>query len=171
LSVFVRYNPVNLAVGKSSLNFMIGGGISTPLGDYAVDEGLQSILAIGNRATSVNGLAIAQFQTPSGLFLTTQAGYSLRSGEVPNAVLGEIKAGYAGAKFYVDAWYADRFPPVVSTSWARALRAFSRPLTSVSPGPESPFLLRWAAALVCPQAQAATSMAATSARPPVSPAG
>jgi hypothetical protein len=117
LSVFVRYNPVNLAVGKSSLNFMIGGGISTPLGDYAVDEGLQSILAIGNRATSVNGLAIAQFQTPSGLFLTTQAGYSLRSGEVPNAVLGEIKAGYAGAKFYVDAWYAGQ----VSTSGVNIL--------------------------------------------------
>ncbi|MEQ8704889.1 MAG: hypothetical protein RIC19_13260 [Phaeodactylibacter sp.] len=106
LSLFVRYNPLSLDMGDHSLNFMLGGGISTPLGGYEVDEGLQSILAIGNRATSFNGLAMAQFRTASGVFLTTQAGYSLRSGEVPNAVLGEIRAGYAGAKFYVDAWYA-----------------------------------------------------------------
>jgi hypothetical protein len=106
LSVFVRYNPLNVAVGEHSLNFMLGGGISTPLGGYEVDEGLQSILAIGNRATSFTGLAIAQFRTNSGIFLTTQAGYSLRSGEVPNAVLGEIRAGYAANKFYIDAWYA-----------------------------------------------------------------
>jgi hypothetical protein len=106
LSVFVRYNPLNVAVGENSLNFMLGGGISTPLGGYEVDEGLQSILAIGNRATSFTGLAIAQFRTNSGIFLTTQAGYSLRSGEVPNAVLGEIRAGYAANKFYIDAWYA-----------------------------------------------------------------
>jgi hypothetical protein len=117
LSVFVCYNPLSLDIGEHSLNFMLGGGLSTPLGAYEVDEGLQSILAIGNRATSLNGLAMAQFRTASGLFLTTQAGYSLRNGEVPNAVLGEIKAGYAGAHFYVDAWYAGQ----ISTSGVNIL--------------------------------------------------
>lgn len=116
-SAFVRYNPHNVTVGKNSLHFMLGGGISTPLGGYEVDEGLQSILAIGNRATSVNGLAMAQFRTTTGLFLTTQAGYSLRSGEVPNAVLGEIRAGYTATKFYVDAWYAGQ----ISTSGVNIL--------------------------------------------------
>lgn len=106
LSVFLKYNPLSVQVGENDLHFIVGGGFSTPLGSYRVDEGLQSIIAIGNRATTLNGLAIAQFRTPSGFFLTTQAGYSLRNGEVPNAVLGEIKAGYAAAKFYVDAWFA-----------------------------------------------------------------
>jgi len=117
LSVFVRYNPLNVAVGENSLRFMLGGGLSAPLGGYNVDEGLQSIIAIGNRATSFTGLGMMQFRATSGLFLTTQAGYSLRSGEVPNAVTGEIKAGYASAKFYVDAWYAGQ----VSTSGVNIL--------------------------------------------------
>lgn len=106
LSVFVKYNPYNAEIGTSKLQFMIGAGIKTPLGNYRADEGLQSILAIGNRATSINGLAIAHLQFNDGLFLTTQAGYSLRNGEVPNALLGEIKAGYAGRHIYVDTWFA-----------------------------------------------------------------
>lgn len=106
LSVFVKYNPYNLEIGTSKLQFVVGAGLKTPLGNYRADEGLQSILAIGNRATSVNGLAIAHLQFNDGLFLTTQAGYSLRNGEVPNALLGEIKAGYAGRHIYVDTWFA-----------------------------------------------------------------
>ncbi|NJK83686.1 MAG: hypothetical protein HC912_07585 [Saprospiraceae bacterium] len=106
LSVFVKYNPFSTKVGESDLNFLIGAGLRTPLGDYRVDEGLQSILAIGNRATSFNGLAIAKLRTPSGIFLTTQAGYSFRNNEVPNALLGEIKLGYAGSRIYAEAWYA-----------------------------------------------------------------
>ena len=145
LSIFLRYNPLSLEIGQHNLHFMLGGGISTPLGGYAVDEGLQSILAIGNRATSLNGLAMAQFRTASGLFLTTQAGYSLRNGEVPNAVLGELKAGYAGAKFYVDAWYAGQistdgvnilgegftgFFPATDVSFSRAGITLFAPLVS-----------------------------------------
>ncbi len=106
LSLFLKYNPYRCKIGKADLNFLIGAGVQTPLGKYKVDEGLQSILAIGNRATSITGMGVAQLRTPSGLFLTTQAGYSSRSGDVPNAVLGEIKAGYAHKRFYLDAWYA-----------------------------------------------------------------
>ncbi len=106
LSLFVKYNPYECKVGTSDLSFIIGAGLKTPIGAYKVEEGLQSILAIGNRATSINGLAIAQLRTKSGVFLATQAGYSLRNGEVPNAVIGEIKAGYGSSRFYVDAWYA-----------------------------------------------------------------
>ncbi len=106
LSVFLKYNPYNCNIGTASLHFMLGAGVKTPIGNYKVDEGLQSILAIGNRATSFNGLAIAQVRFNDGLFLTTQAGYSLRNGQVPNALIGEIKAGYAGKHIYVDAWFA-----------------------------------------------------------------
>lgn len=106
LSVFLKYNPYNTTIGTASLHFMLGAGVKTPIGDYKVDEGLQSIIAIGNRATSVNGLAIAQVRFNDGLFLTTQAGYSIRNGSVPNALVGEIKAGYAGRHIYVDTWFA-----------------------------------------------------------------
>ncbi|MDO8969652.1 MAG: hypothetical protein Q7U74_03125 [Saprospiraceae bacterium] len=106
LSVFLKYNPYNVEIGTSKLQFVVGAGLKTPVGDYKVDEGLQSILAIGNRATSFNGLAIAHLRFEDGLFLTTQAGYSIRNGEVPNALIGEIKAGYAGKYIYVDTWFA-----------------------------------------------------------------
>jgi hypothetical protein len=106
LSLFVKYNPCNFDIGTSNLRFALAAGVKTPLGNYRVDEGLQSIIAIGNRATSINGLGIAHLQFNDGLFVTTQAGYSFRNGEVPNALLGEIKAGYAGKHVYLDVWYA-----------------------------------------------------------------
>jgi hypothetical protein len=106
LSVFLKYNPYNCQIGTNDLRFMLGAGVKTPLSDYRADEGLQSIIAIGNRATSVTGLAIAHLRCEGGVFLTTQAGYSVRNGEVPNALLGEIKAGYAGRHIYVDVWFA-----------------------------------------------------------------
>jgi hypothetical protein len=106
LSVFLKYKPFGCSVGAGSLDFMLAAGLKTPLGNYKADEGLQSIIAIGNRATSVNGMAIAQWRSASGVFVTTQAGYSLRNGEVPNALLGEVKLGYAGRRFYADAWLA-----------------------------------------------------------------
>ncbi len=107
LSVFAKYNPLTLNWEDGSrLQFVLGAGVSTPLGNYKADEGLQSIIAIGNRSTRLTGLGIAHFQTKSGLFLSTQAGYSLRSDEVPNALLGEIKAGIALARIYADLWYA-----------------------------------------------------------------
>jgi len=106
VSLFLKYNPYSLDAGVGTLDFILAAGLKTPLGDYKADEGLQSIIAIGNRATSVSGLAIAQLRTTSGFFAATQIGYSLRNSEVPNALLGEIKAGYAHKYFYVDAWYA-----------------------------------------------------------------
>ena len=105
-SLFLKYNPYTLEIGANKINFIVAAGVKTPFGKYKVDEGLQSILAIGNRATNVTGLAIAQFHSESGFFASTQAGYSYRTGVVPNAVIGEIKAGYGASRFYVDAWFA-----------------------------------------------------------------
>ncbi len=103
LSLFLKYQLANLEIGADKLNISVGGGIQTPLGSYKVDEGLQSILAIGNRATAFTGVAIAQYQTMSGVFIGGQLGYSVKSDVVPNAILGQIKAGYAGSNFYVAA--------------------------------------------------------------------
>lgn len=106
ISLYAKYRPVSFDLGAANLAFMLGAGVQTPLGDYRVDQGLQSIIAIGNRATSLTGIGGAHLQTQSGLFLSTQIGYSLRDDRVPDALIGEIKVGYAGSKFYADAWLA-----------------------------------------------------------------
>lgn len=38
-----------------------------------------------------------------------KGGYSIRTNQVPNAVLLSAKAGYAGAHFYVDGWLAQQW--------------------------------------------------------------
>ena len=106
ISVYAKYRPYSTELGSGKLDFLITAGVKTPIGNYAADEGLQSIIAIGNRATSINGIAGAHFMTASGVFLTTQAGYAIRNGQVPNALIGEAKVGYAGSKFYGDLWLA-----------------------------------------------------------------
>ena len=108
LSAFLKYNITSMEMGANKLNISIGGGIQTPLGDYKVDEGLQSILSIGNRATSYTGVALAQFNVSGGLFVGGQLGYSIKSGVVPNAILSQIKAGYAGSRVYVAASLASQ---------------------------------------------------------------
>ena len=104
LSVYLKYNPLDYKVGAGTLRFIGALGLVTPLSNYPVNEGLQSILAIGNRATSLNTFLLAQYQMDMGLFASAQAGYSLRNNDVPNAILSEIKIGYAGKSFYADAW-------------------------------------------------------------------
>lgn len=106
LQLFLKYRPCEFEVGPGKLGLTAALGFTTPLGDYRVDEGLQSIIAIGNRSTRLNGMGIAQYQLENGLFLAGQIGYSFRNNDVPNAFLSEVKLGYAGKAFYADAWLA-----------------------------------------------------------------
>ena len=93
---------------KSSLDFIGSVGLETPLGDYNADEGLQSIIAIGNESFKFTALGIATFKMNSGIFVTGQAGYSFRASNVPNALITELKLGYAASKFYIDAFVANQ---------------------------------------------------------------
>lgn len=106
LSLHLKYSAVTIDFGGSNLSLLATAGVQTPIGDYKVDEGLQSIIAIGNRSTSINAIAAAHFKMDSGVFATAQGGYSFRSNDVPNAFISEFKAGYAGSSFYVDAYVA-----------------------------------------------------------------
>lgn len=108
LSLYTKYRFYSKNLSGGNLNFIASAGIEFPVGDYEVDEGLQSILAIGNRSTDVNGLAIVNYKHDSGFFTTGQLGYSLRSNQVPNALLSQLKLGYASSKFYVDAFLANQ---------------------------------------------------------------
>lgn len=108
LKLYLKYDLKSFDFANSRLNFMGALGLETPLGDYAVDEGLQSIIAIGNRSTTVNATGIFMYKLNSGFFTTGQVGYSVKSNDVPNALLSEFKLGYAASKFYLDAFIANQ---------------------------------------------------------------
>ncbi|QIX61693.1 hypothetical protein HER32_11085 [Hymenobacter sp. BT18] len=104
ISAYLKFKGYSTEVGSSQLDLLGAVGVSTPLSNYQSAQGVQYIIAIGNRATKGTALGVAHLKTPIGVFLTGQAGYSLRSGRVPNAFLAEAKAGYAGLKLYVEGW-------------------------------------------------------------------
>ncbi len=108
LSVHLKFKAYSTKIGSSTLDFIGVAGVSLPVGDYAVNEGLQSIIAIGNRATKINTIGIAHLKTKDGIFLTGQAGYSFRNNDVPSAFINELKFGYAGKAVYFDAWVANQ---------------------------------------------------------------
>ncbi len=100
----LKFKAYSTVIGSSILNLMGAVSLSTPLSNYKTGQGLEYIIAIGNHSTKATTAGIVHLQTASGVFLTGQAGYSLRSGPVPNAFLAETKVGYAGPSVYVDGW-------------------------------------------------------------------
>lgn len=106
VSAFVKYKVFSNRMKESTLDLLLSAGVQTPVGSYNADEGLQSIIAIGNKSTKGTGIAIAQIKLDKGLFLTGQVGYRIATNQVPNAIVSEIKAGYAGNKIYIDVWAA-----------------------------------------------------------------
>ncbi|WP_373942410.1 hypothetical protein OEG92_03685 [Polaribacter sejongensis] len=108
LKIYAKYKIHTFDFDKNSLSLIGAAGLETPLGSYSADEGLQSIIAVGNESTKFSAFGIATFKNDSGMFATGQAGYSLRGNDVPNAFITELKLGYASSKFYVDAFVANQ---------------------------------------------------------------
>ena len=106
ISAFIKYKVFSNRMKESTFDFLLSAGVQTPVGSYNADEGLQSIIAIGNKSTKGMGLAIAQIKLDKGLFLTGQIGYRIATNQVPNAIVSEIKAGYAASKIYLDVYAA-----------------------------------------------------------------
>ncbi|MBK0384130.1 hypothetical protein I5M32_14265 [Pedobacter sp. SD-b] len=100
LSAFLKYEIAK----KGNVSFLGSLGVTTPLSDYANSPtSLQSIIAIGNRSTTYNAVLIGHYKDSRGFFITAQAGYSLRTTDVPDAVLSELKIGFAVNRFYIAA--------------------------------------------------------------------
>ncbi|TGE24857.1 hypothetical protein E5K00_06555 [Hymenobacter aquaticus] len=104
ISGLLKFKAYSATVGNSVLDLLGVVGVTTPASNYQSNKGLEYIIAIGNRATKFNTLGIAHLKTASGVFLTGQAGYSLRTNRVPNAFIADAKVGYAGLKLYAEAW-------------------------------------------------------------------
>jgi hypothetical protein len=100
LTAFLKYELFK----KENFSFQGGLGVTTPISDYKNSPtSLQSIIAIGNRATTYNAILIGHYKDERGFFITGQAGYSLRTTVVPDAVLSQLKIGYAVNRFYIAA--------------------------------------------------------------------
>lgn len=108
VSAYLKYKPWNVQMEAGTFNLVGAIGIKTPLGNYTVDRGLQSIVAIGNRATSFNTLALGLFKANSGFFASGQAGYCLRNAQVPHAFISELKIGVTQSTHYLDIFIANQ---------------------------------------------------------------
>ncbi|PJJ59723.1 hypothetical protein [Hymenobacter chitinivorans] len=145
ISGLLKFKTYSTTVGNSVLDLLGVVGVTTPASNYQSNKGLEYIIAIGNRATKFNTLGIAHLKTASGVFLTGQAGYSLRTGRVPNAFIADAKVGYAGLKFYGEAWASfqqssskgtdilqpgfDLYFPATRVNYARIGASVFRPIT------------------------------------------
>ena len=104
LTAVLKFKSFSREIGSSILDLLGVVSVSTPVSNYQTNTGLGYIIAIGNRATKTTALGVAHLKTASGVFATGQVGYSLRSGDVPNALVGEAKLGYAGPKNYFEGY-------------------------------------------------------------------
>ena len=102
LTALLKFKSYSVELGSSVLDLLGVVSVSTPLSDYQTNTGYGYIIAIGNRATKYSAAGVAHLKTSTGIFATAQVGYSLRTGLVPNALIGEAKLGYAGPKTYLE---------------------------------------------------------------------
>ena len=104
LTALLKFKSYSREIGSNILDLLGVVSVSTPLSGYETNNGLGYIIAIGNRATKYTASGVAHLKTSSGVFATGQLGYSLRTGLVPHALVGEAKIGYAGPKTYVEGY-------------------------------------------------------------------
>jgi hypothetical protein len=102
VTALLKFKSYTREIGSSILDLLGVVSFSTPVSDYQSNTGYGYIIAIGNRATKYTASGVAHLKTSSGVFATAQVGYSLRTGSVPDALVGEAKLGYAGPKIYLE---------------------------------------------------------------------
>ena len=98
----LKFKSYTREIGGGILDLLGVVSVSTPISNYQTNTGYGYIIAIGNQATKYTASGVAHLKTSSGVFATGQVGYSLRTGLVPNALVGEAKIGYAGPKTYLE---------------------------------------------------------------------
>ncbi|OGX88041.1 hypothetical protein BEN47_09815 [Hymenobacter lapidarius] len=98
----LKFKSYSREIGGSIIDLLGVVSFSTPMSNYQTNTGYGYIIAIGNRATKYTASGVTHLKTSSGVFATGQVGYSLRTGLVPNALVGEAKVGYAGPKTYIE---------------------------------------------------------------------
>ena len=82
-ALFLKWRTVYIESEAGALSFLGALGFATPLSDYEAD----AVLSIGNQSTRVDARLMTQYKANSGVFIDLQAGYSVRTNDVPNAVM------------------------------------------------------------------------------------
>jgi hypothetical protein len=127
-ALYLKYQVLEKNIGNlGSIAVMAAGGISNPFSSYIAD----APVAIGHHSTNLDTRLISQFKSNYGFFVSAQAGYTRRSdikldraavplpetggaggspyynghtSHVPNSFDYSVKAGFASAVAYADAW-------------------------------------------------------------------
>ncbi len=105
LKIYTKYNFGSYVSGKHQIDFIGVFGLELPMG-YKADEGLQSIIAIGDESRKLNFSGIMMYKNQIGYFASAQIGNTFKNNRVPNALTSEWKLGFAAKRFYVDAFFA-----------------------------------------------------------------
>lgn len=107
-SFYTKYVLKKVKGKKSTFDLIGASGISFPIGNYKVENELESVVSIGSRSQQFTNLLVANYKLNSGLFLIGTGGYSIRGNRVPNALISEVKLGFAGSFLYLDVFYANQ---------------------------------------------------------------
>lgn len=114
LSLFVKYKPLNISIGKGKLALLAIGGISIPTTDYVIDF---LPLSIGLGSKQVIGRLMGDYQL-GNFFVTASGTYTYRSNvfldrdnyytteqhltnevEMPDAISVNLRTGYRSKRF------------------------------------------------------------------------
>jgi hypothetical protein len=105
LKIYTKYNFKSFVKNNHQIDFIGVLGLELPMG-YKANEGLQSIIAIGDESRKLNFSGIMMYKNKSGFFGSGQIGNTFKNNKVPNALTSEWKLGFAAKRFYVDAFFA-----------------------------------------------------------------
>lgn len=101
-SMWVKYRNDRIKKDGGMLNFITSFGLSVPLSKYPTDN----IAAIGNRASTVHGRFLMQYEANYGWFVQVQSGLDFQfSPEAVAAFPLLIKGGIGTKWLYFDLWF------------------------------------------------------------------
>ncbi len=121
LSLWLKWQPCQIKMGKNELRFQTTGGLSTPASNYFADF---LPFSIGLKSKTASLRAIAHFTTGMGIYVTAQAGHTWRSNvhlnrdsylyqneliysnevPVPNWFDATVRLGILKPKFQIEFW-------------------------------------------------------------------
>lgn len=101
-SIWVKYRNDRIKKESGTVNFITSFGLSVPLSKYATDNPA----AIGNRASTVHGRFLMQFDANYGWFFQVQSGLDFQFSPDAVAAFPLLLKGGIGTKwFYFDLWF------------------------------------------------------------------
>ncbi len=109
VSFFIKHLTLNRKYKKGNFDLLTSFGVQFPFGSYKIFDNIQSSLSLGNGATQLSAIAVAQYKWNKGFFANGSIQYNAKNFDILDAISGEIKLGYAHQVFYVDAFITKQY--------------------------------------------------------------